>query len=88
MQLLFVSGESFPCLTLQISVLPNKNWTSTPFRDVRKGKMKQVVALLQPAILSGNGLYESFQSGSREYHCPRIALLKVTNDLSPAADSS
>lgn len=50
--------------------------------------MKQVVALLQPAILSGNGLYESFQSGSREYHCPRIALLKVTNDLSPAAGSS
>lgn len=88
MQLLFVSGESFLSLTLQISVLPNDNWTSTPFWDVRKGNMKQVVALLLPAILSGNGLYESFQCGSREYHCPRIALLKVTSDLSPAADSS
>lgn len=50
--------------------------------------MKQVVALLLPANLSGNGLYERLQSGFREYHSPGIALLKVTNDLSPAADSS
>lgn len=47
-----------------------------------------MVALLLLAILSGNGLYEKFQFGFREYQSPGIALLKVTNDLSPAADSS
>lgn len=79
--------KAFPP-TLRISVLPSGNWTSTLFGDVRKGKMEQVVALLLPTILSGNGLYERLQSGFREYHGPGIALLKVTNDLSPAADSS
>lgn len=49
---------------------------------------KQVVALFLPAILSGNGLHGRFEAGFREYHSLGIALLKVKNDLSPAADSS